>query len=171
MSGTGIDAVPNIPKCPVPVLIICRTELAEVFTTGISIVPNLAKCPVPAIPVVCVGTYLAVPKTALNVFFLRSPSYSCCFTFWHFVSTELLRIGKVRPWGRKTPLGIFSACSRHHPAGFIHIFTRSRHATQAHQHTEGATELSATRSTADCSYRPFLVCFLGKVYIFILFID
>ena len=47
VSGTGIDVVPNLPKCPVPVLMYrnywsvryrwygCRTELTEVSGTGI----------------------------------------------------------------------------------------------------------------------------------------
>ena len=58
MPGTGIDAVPNLPKCPVPVL--CRTEVAELSGTGkqvctgtggtgIHIVPNLPNCPVPVL--------------------------------------------------------------------------------------------------------------------------
>ena len=54
MSGTGVDVVPNLPKCPVPVL--C-TDHTEVSGTGID-VPNLLKCPVPVIiPAVCLGTY------------------------------------------------------------------------------------------------------------------
>ena len=32
--GTGIDVVPNLPKCPVP---------------GIDVVPNLPRCPVPVL--------------------------------------------------------------------------------------------------------------------------
>ena len=43
--GTGIDVVPKLPKCPVPVLMF--TELTEVSGTGIDAVPNLPKCPVP----------------------------------------------------------------------------------------------------------------------------
>ena len=44
MSGTGIDVVPNLPKCPVPVLVhrtyrsvlqrYCCTELTEASGTG-----------------------------------------------------------------------------------------------------------------------------------------
>ena len=64
LPGIGIDVVPNLPKCPVPVLILyrnyrsvryrykilyryrryrypCRTELTEVSGTGIDAVPNL----------------------------------------------------------------------------------------------------------------------------------
>ena len=55
VSGTGIDALPNLPKCPVP-----RTELSEVSGTGmkvctgtggtgIHIVTNLPKFPVPVL--------------------------------------------------------------------------------------------------------------------------
>ena len=40
--GTGIDDVPNLMKCPVPVY----TEFTEVSSTGIDVVPNLPKCPV-----------------------------------------------------------------------------------------------------------------------------
>ena len=71
VSGTGIDVVPNLPKCPVPVLMCrkyrsvryryeslhryrryrypCRTELIEVSGTGADVVPNLPKCPVPVL--------------------------------------------------------------------------------------------------------------------------
>ena len=35
----------------------CRTELAEVSGTGIDAVPNLTKCPAPVLPVVCLSTY------------------------------------------------------------------------------------------------------------------
>ena len=34
MSGTGVDAVPNLPKCPAPVSIY-GTEFTEVSGTGI----------------------------------------------------------------------------------------------------------------------------------------
>ena len=56
--GTGIEVVPNLPKCPVPVLMSyrtyqsvryrywCRAELTKVSGTGID-VPKLRKCPVP----------------------------------------------------------------------------------------------------------------------------
>ena len=47
VSGTGIDVVPNLPKCPVPVLMSYPTS--EVYGTGIDVVPNLPKCPVPVI--------------------------------------------------------------------------------------------------------------------------
>ena len=50
MLGTGMDVVPNLPKCPVPVLLSCRTY--QVSCTGID-VPNLPKCPVPEF---CNGT-------------------------------------------------------------------------------------------------------------------
>ena len=74
MSGTGID-VPNLPKCPVPVLMsyqtyrsvryryVFRTELTEVSGTGID-APNLPKCPV---PVLMYRTY-------------RNVRYRCCRT-------------------------------------------------------------------------------------------
>ena len=39
MSGTGINNVPNVPKCPVPA----------------DVVPNLPQCPVPVIPAVYTG--------------------------------------------------------------------------------------------------------------------
>ena len=70
-SGTGIDIVPNLPKCAVPVSISyrtcrsvrywywCRTEFTQASGTGIDVVPNFPKCPVPVIPAVCLGTYLA----------------------------------------------------------------------------------------------------------------
>ena len=58
--GTGIHVVPNLPKCPVPVLMSYRTyrsvryrywctELTEVSGTGIDVVPNLPKCPIPVL--------------------------------------------------------------------------------------------------------------------------
>ena len=72
VSGTGIDLVLNLPKCPVPVLMLCRdyrsvryryeslyryrryrypcrTELTEVSGNGIDVAPNLPKCPVPVL--------------------------------------------------------------------------------------------------------------------------
>ena len=57
VSGTGIDVVPNLPKCPVPVYGCC-TEFTEVSGTGIDVVPNLPKCPVPVwkyVPVTVTG--------------------------------------------------------------------------------------------------------------------
>ena len=60
-TGTGINFVPNLPTCPVPVLMSyrtfrriryrywCRTELTEVSGTGIDVVPNFLKCPVPVL--------------------------------------------------------------------------------------------------------------------------
>ena len=70
--GAGIDIVPNLPMCRVPVLMLYRTcrsvwhryeslyrhrryrypyrtELTEVFGTGMDIVPNLPKCAVPVL--------------------------------------------------------------------------------------------------------------------------
>ena len=53
VSGTGIDASPNLPKCPVPVLMLCRNYRSgmKVSTstggTGIHMAPNLPKCQVP----------------------------------------------------------------------------------------------------------------------------
>ena len=59
--GTGIDVVPYLPKCAVPVLTSYRTyrivrhrywrytELTEVSGTGIDVVPNLPKFPVPVL--------------------------------------------------------------------------------------------------------------------------
>ena len=59
--GTGIDDVPNLMKCPVPVLMSyriyrsiqyrywCGTELTEVSGSGIDDVPDLPKCPVPVL--------------------------------------------------------------------------------------------------------------------------
>ena len=64
VSGAGIDVVPKLPKCPVPVLMSyrtyrsiryrypCCTEVTEVSGTGIDVVQNLPKCPVPVIPAV-----------------------------------------------------------------------------------------------------------------------
>ena len=56
-SGTGIHVVPNLPKCPVPVLMSEITEVSgtgmKVCTrtggTGIHVVPNLPTCPVPVL--------------------------------------------------------------------------------------------------------------------------
>ena len=59
--GTGIHVVPNLPKCPVPVLMSCRTyqsvryrywcctELTKVSGTGIDVLPNSPKCMVPVL--------------------------------------------------------------------------------------------------------------------------
>ena len=79
VSGTGIDVVTNLPKWPVPVLMLyqtyrsvryryevctehnevfgtgCRTELTEVCGTGIDVAPILPKCPAPVLPAVCTG--------------------------------------------------------------------------------------------------------------------
>ena len=52
VSGTGIDVMPNLPKCPVPVY--WCTELAEVSGTGIDV---LVPAPVPAL----VPTWVHVP--------------------------------------------------------------------------------------------------------------
>ena len=61
VSGAGIDVVPKLPKCPVPVLMsyrtyrsgryryLYRTEVTEKSGTGIGVVPNLPKYPVPAL--------------------------------------------------------------------------------------------------------------------------
>ena len=72
VSGTGIDAVPKLPKYPEPVLMLyrnyrsvryryeslyryrryrypCRTGLTGVTGTGIDVAPNLPKCPVPVL--------------------------------------------------------------------------------------------------------------------------
>ena len=76
LPSTSMDVVPNIPKCPIPVLIYrnnrsvrygheslyryrypCRTELTEVSGIGIDVIPNLPKCPVPVIPAVCFCRY------------------------------------------------------------------------------------------------------------------
>ena len=59
VSCTGIDVVPNIPKCTVPVLMYRNyrsvryrypyTELTDVSGTGMDFVPTLPKCPVPVL--------------------------------------------------------------------------------------------------------------------------
>ena len=46
----------------------CRTELTEVSGTGINVVRNLPKCPVPVIRPVCLGTYRTVPNTPLHIY-------------------------------------------------------------------------------------------------------
>ena len=58
-TGTGMDVVPNLPKCPVPVLMSyrtyrsvrnrygCYTKLTKVSGIIMDVVPNLPKCPVP----------------------------------------------------------------------------------------------------------------------------
>ena len=55
VSGTGMDVVPNLPKCRVRVWMSyrtyqsfgygygCRTELTKVSGTGVDVVPNLPK--------------------------------------------------------------------------------------------------------------------------------
>ena len=53
VSGTGID-VPNLPKCPVPVLMLYRNYRSVRYRydctgTGIDAEPNLPKCPVPVL--------------------------------------------------------------------------------------------------------------------------
>ena len=58
MSGTGIDVIPNLQKCPVPVF---------------DVVPNLPKCPVPVIPAVRFGTY-RTEHTLLCMLFKRQPA-------------------------------------------------------------------------------------------------
>ena len=42
--GTDIRIVPNLTKCPVPVLMSYRT-----YISGIDVVPKLPKCPVPVL--------------------------------------------------------------------------------------------------------------------------
>ena len=61
VSGIGIEVVPNLPRCQVPVLRSYRTyrgvgyrhrahtELTEVSGTGIEVVPNLPRCRVPVL--------------------------------------------------------------------------------------------------------------------------
>ena len=89
VSGTGVDLVSKLPKCPVPVLMSYRTyrsvryrywctELTEVSGTGINVVPNLPKCPLPVmlpvillvIPAVCLCTY-RTEHTLLCMLFKR----------------------------------------------------------------------------------------------------
>ena len=65
MSSSGIDAVPNLPKFTVPVLMPHRTY--KVPGTGIDVVPKLPKCPVPVIPPVCLGTHRTEHKLGNNV--------------------------------------------------------------------------------------------------------
>ena len=67
MPGTGIDIVPKLPKCLVPVLTsyrsyrsvryrcFRRTEVTEASGAGIGVVPNSPKFPVPVIPAVDAG--------------------------------------------------------------------------------------------------------------------
>ena len=61
--GTGINVVPNLPKCPVPVLMLYRNYRSGIKVcsgtggTGID-VPKLPKCPV---PVLMYRTYRRVP--------------------------------------------------------------------------------------------------------------
>ena len=77
LSGTGIDAVRNLTKRPVPALMYRRhrsvryrykslyrypryrykyhTEVTEVSGTGIDVRPKLQKCRTPIIPAVCTG--------------------------------------------------------------------------------------------------------------------
>ena len=83
--GTGMDVLPNLPKCPVPVLMSyrtyrsfryrywCRTELTEVSGNGIDAVPKLQKCPVPVwksvpVPAVPVSiSFIEVSGTGIDV--------------------------------------------------------------------------------------------------------
>ena len=48
LSCDRVDVVPNLPKCPVPVLMSYRSY-QKVSGTGIDVVPNLPKCPVPVL--------------------------------------------------------------------------------------------------------------------------
>ena len=99
MAGTGIDFVPNLPACPLPV---CksvpvpsvpvsisyrtyravryrypyRTELTKVSGTGIDVVQNLLKCPAPVIPAVCLGTYHI--EHTLGILLLFVIAYDTC---------------------------------------------------------------------------------------------
>ena len=73
MSGTGIDVLPNLPNCPVPILMSyrtyrsvryrywCHAELTGVSGAGIDVVPNLPNCLVPVIPAVYSG---GIPRYA-----------------------------------------------------------------------------------------------------------
>ena len=45
VSGTGIDVVPNLPECLVPVLMLYRNYWSIWY--GIDVVPNTPRCPVP----------------------------------------------------------------------------------------------------------------------------
>ena len=77
--------MPNLPKCPVPVLMdrtyrrvgtdmkVC-TELTEVFGTGIDAVPNLPKCPV---PVLMDRTYRSVRYRYKSLYRYRRYRYPC----------------------------------------------------------------------------------------------
>ena len=74
-SGTGIDALPNLPKCPIPVLMLCRTyrrvsywygccaELTEESRTGMDVVPVPVPTPVQTfipVPAVYVPSILGI---------------------------------------------------------------------------------------------------------------
>ena len=90
--GTGINMVPNLPKCPVPVWMSyrtyrslryrysCHTELTEVFGLGIHVIPNLPKCPVPALvsyrtfEVSGIGIDVPVPVPALVQTWMHKPA-------------------------------------------------------------------------------------------------
>ena len=84
--GTGIHVVPNLPKCPVPVLMSYRTyrsvryqywrrtEVTEVSGTGIDVLPKLSKCPVP----VC----KSVPLASVPVVMSYRTSRSVRYRYW-----------------------------------------------------------------------------------------
>ena len=67
----------------------CRTELTEVSGTVIDVIPNLPKCPVPVIPAVCLGAYrtehtLGILYTPLirNTNTIRTSLKGCLRRFW-----------------------------------------------------------------------------------------
>ena len=108
VSGTAIDVVPNLPKCPVPVLMSyrtyrsvryrywCRTEFTEVSGTGIDVVPNLTKCPV---PVLMYRTYRGVQHRYYRRYdsvrtVPNTPFFVCC-------SKGTLRIINFKKGGKK----------------------------------------------------------------------
>ena len=69
----------------------CRTELTEVSGTGIDVVPNLPKCPVPVIPAVCLGTY-STEYTQLCMLFKRYPLDYQLKETWKMKTDSLLQL-------------------------------------------------------------------------------
>ena len=98
--GTGIGVIPNLPKCPVPLLMSyrtyrsvryrywCCTEVTEVSGTGID-VPSLPKSPVPV--------WTSVPVPAVPVSMSYRTYRSVRYRYWCRTElTEVSGTGKRR---------------------------------------------------------------------------
>ena len=81
VAGIGIDVVPNLPNCPVPVLLYRPYRSVG---TGIDAVPNLPKCPVPVL--ILYRTYRSVRYRYKSLYRYRRYRYPC--------RTELTEVSK-----------------------------------------------------------------------------